>query len=193
MRKNIEDVREQIVLGTIDEFNKRGPALRLDDVAKNLHISKKTIYKVFKSKEAIIAYIGESIIEEIAKEADRIYHDPSIPMLRKIEEILSIDVRYEKLFDRKASIYHEKNYPHIAMYMERKSSLLSSYFEKLLLEAKKEGAVREEVPVRFVKNIYYTLSRSFFSGELAKDSELTSEEARSFLTSIILNGTMKKN
>ena len=47
----ISEIREKILIGTIQVFNKKGLKLTMDDVADELKISKKTIYKEFSSKE----------------------------------------------------------------------------------------------------------------------------------------------
>ena len=45
------EIREKIHKGTIQVFNKKGLKLTMDDVADELKISKKTIYKEFSSKD----------------------------------------------------------------------------------------------------------------------------------------------
>lgn len=40
------ELRERIIEGAILVFNARGVKFTMDDVAKNIHVSKKTIYTV---------------------------------------------------------------------------------------------------------------------------------------------------
>ena len=40
-------LKERIMEATIDEFNEKGVKFTMDDLAKRLTMSKKTIYKVF--------------------------------------------------------------------------------------------------------------------------------------------------
>ena len=49
----LTEIREKILKGTIQVFNKKGLKLTMDDVADELKISKKTIYKDFSGKDEI--------------------------------------------------------------------------------------------------------------------------------------------
>ena len=53
--------REKILKGTIQVFNKKGLKLTMDDVADELKISKKTIYKEF-SEEPFPGHIPSNCI-----------------------------------------------------------------------------------------------------------------------------------
>ena len=52
----INETKEKILKGTIQVFNKKGLKLTMDDVADELKISKKTIYKEFASKERDLVF-----------------------------------------------------------------------------------------------------------------------------------------
>ena len=47
------ELKEQILEEAMRQFNRDGFDFKMDDLAKELHISKKTIYKHFKNKEDI--------------------------------------------------------------------------------------------------------------------------------------------
>ena len=53
----LTEIREKILIGTIQVFNKKGLKLTMDDVADELKISKKTIYNhaINSPKEAYYA------------------------------------------------------------------------------------------------------------------------------------------
>lgn len=59
--------KEVILEGTIKAFNEKGLKFTMDDVAKILGMSKKTIYTVFRDKEsmflAMVDYMFDSIKE----------------------------------------------------------------------------------------------------------------------------------
>ena len=46
--------REKIINAAIDEFVDKGLKFTMDDVAKRLYMSKKTLYTVFKDKEEML-------------------------------------------------------------------------------------------------------------------------------------------
>ena len=47
------EMKEKILEAAIEEFEKKGLKFTMDDIAKNLAISKKTLYAVFQNKEEI--------------------------------------------------------------------------------------------------------------------------------------------
>ena len=49
------ELRETILEGTIQAFNKKGLKFTMDDIAALLGISKKTIYTVFQDKNTLVS------------------------------------------------------------------------------------------------------------------------------------------
>ena len=47
----VTEIQEKILNAAIDEFAQRGLKFTMNDVAKNLGMSKKTIYTIYESKE----------------------------------------------------------------------------------------------------------------------------------------------
>ena len=49
-------MREKIIDTAIEEFTKHGSKFTMNDVAKELGISKKTIYTIFESKQDVLVW-----------------------------------------------------------------------------------------------------------------------------------------
>lgn len=58
------DIRERIIAEALREINRRGAEFHMDDLARTLRISKRTLYEHFPSKQEIIK---ESILSLISK------------------------------------------------------------------------------------------------------------------------------
>ena len=52
-------MREKIIDTAIEEFTKHGSKFTMNDVAKELGISKKTIYTIFESKQDVLVGIAD--------------------------------------------------------------------------------------------------------------------------------------
>ena len=52
-------MREKIIDATIEEFKQNGLKFTMNDLAKHLGISKKTIYTVFESKQAGLVAVSD--------------------------------------------------------------------------------------------------------------------------------------
>jgi len=60
---------QQILVTTYQEMNKYGMKFTMDDVAAQLGMSKKTLYKLFRSKNELVLAVIESLIQFVkAKE-----------------------------------------------------------------------------------------------------------------------------
>ena len=60
-----DDIQERIKLACIEAFNEHGCKLNLDDISQKLHISKKTIYRHFASKEEILEQIMTETFDDV--------------------------------------------------------------------------------------------------------------------------------
>ena len=59
------ELRETILEGTIKVFNQKGLKFTMDDVAKTLGMSKKTIYTVFDDKESMFYDMVDYMFDRI--------------------------------------------------------------------------------------------------------------------------------
>ena len=50
-------MRDKIIDATVEEFKQNGLKFTMNDLAKRLGISKKTIYTVFESKQAVLVAV----------------------------------------------------------------------------------------------------------------------------------------
>ena len=70
-----EKLRQDIILSTIEVFNDRGVTFTMSDVATNIHISKKTIYKEFDTKEELLDTVVDYIFDNIKAKEEQIMND----------------------------------------------------------------------------------------------------------------------
>ena len=52
-------MRDKIIDATVEEFKQNGLKFTMNDLAKHLGISKKTIYTVFESKQAVLVAVSD--------------------------------------------------------------------------------------------------------------------------------------
>jgi len=85
----------EILHHAIERFNRDGVSFKLDDIASDMKISKKTIYKHFQSKEVIISEIIESLFKEIKIKEHEIFSSQTLSSVEKLMAILSVYPDYE--------------------------------------------------------------------------------------------------
>ena len=82
----------------------------MDDIAKILGISKKTIYQVFRDKEALFLETVDYLFDRIKDSEQKIVENPEMDTLQKIHTILGVmpecyqDVDFRQLYQLKGKI-----------------------------------------------------------------------------------------
>ena len=111
-----KELKENIMQGTLQAFNQKGLKFTMDDIAKILGISKKTIYQVFRDKEALFLETVDYLFDRIKDSEQKIVENPEMDTLQKIHTILGVmpecyqDVDFRQLYQLKEKypeIYHQ--------------------------------------------------------------------------------------
>ena len=82
--------KEVILEGTIKAFNEKGLKFTMDDVAKILGMSKKTIYTVFRDKESMFLAMVDYMFDSIKESEQQIVEDDALSTVEKIRRILGV-------------------------------------------------------------------------------------------------------
>ena len=79
-----EGLQKSILDATLRVFDKKGLKFTMDDLAKELSISKKTIYTVYDDKEALFLATVDYIFDSIKESEQMILTDPSLSVVEKL-------------------------------------------------------------------------------------------------------------
>lgn len=89
------NMQQMIMLSAIKQYEKSGVKFKMEDIAKSLSISKKSIYEYFDSKEILIASCVDYVFEDISNQQDSILSS-SEPSYIKLRKLLSV---YPEMFN----------------------------------------------------------------------------------------------
>lgn len=81
-------LRDKIIEATTEVFNEKGVKFKMEDVAKALAISKKTIYTVFSDKESLLTTMVHEGFAKIKRDEAQILQDPQRTTLDKIRQVI---------------------------------------------------------------------------------------------------------
>ena len=84
------ELREKVLQGTMQAFNQKGLKFTMDDIARILGISKKTIYQAFPDKEALFLGMVDYLFDRIKESEREVLEDESLSTLEKIRRILGV-------------------------------------------------------------------------------------------------------
>src|SRR3970040_1031692 len=151
-------MKEKIITRAADLFLKLGfKSVTMDDIAGEMCISKKTIYKYFCNKEILIEESTATIHKEIQLIIDAVV----LKNYNAIQENFEIRKMFKEMF--KASdtspIYQlKKHYPEIyEKVMLREINDCNSAFEQNIKKGIQQGLYRENINIESYIQFYYQL------------------------------------
>lgn len=151
-------MKEKIISKASDMFLKLGfKSITMDDIAGEMCISKKTIYKYFCNKEILIEESTATIHKEVHQIIDNIVSKNH----NAIEENFEIRKMFKEMF--KASdtspIYQlKKHYPDVYdKVMSREIKECNATFERNIRKGIEEGLYRSDLNIEYYVRFYYIL------------------------------------
>lgn len=185
------DLKQSIMEATIQEFNDKGIKFTMDDIAKKLHISKKTIYTLFENKEALFLSTVNYGFDQIKEGEKRILQDTSLTTLEKLQKILVVlPDRYQNIDWRKIYLCKGK-YPNIYRQIEHRLKNDWDNTYNLLNRAIDEGVIRP-VSIPVFKAIVEAAFSNFISSTTLLEYDVPYEIALDELISILMHGIVAK-
>ena len=180
-------VRSKILTGSLKVLKEKGARFTMDDLARCLSMSEKTIYKVFPDKEAILTDLVDNVFDQVAKDQKIILDDRDLSVVDKLRGILCVlpvearGINFAELFR-----FREK-YPRPYQRME---SRIESNWEptfELIQRGIEERQLRPVNP-SVIKVIYESTIERLLYGDRAAEMELDYNEALEEVASLIIDG-----
>lgn len=180
-------LREKILDGAVRVYRKKGIKFTMDDLAKEISMSKKTIYTVFRDKKHLIYDLVNYVFDQIKASEEEVVNDDSKSTTDKLRRVLSLmpesftGVDFPSLYD-----YKDK-YP--KAYRAVRERLESGWDTTLgiVKQGIEEGCFRD-VDLHLFQMIYEAAVERFLStGELDKYG-IHYGEALDGLYDMLING-----
>jgi AcrR family transcriptional regulator len=144
----MEDLKAKIVTAAFDLFNRYGiRSVSMDDIARHLGISKKTIYTAFTDKDEIVTAVTEEHISQFRREYDSIVSSSD----SAIEELAKFTVHLRKSMSElnPALLYDLSKYHRAAWqrWLDYKNGYIRNCIVDNLRHGVAEGYFRQEIDV----------------------------------------------
>lgn len=142
---------DRIILGAEELFLQAGiRSVTMDDIARHLGMSKKTIYHFFKDKnDMVMALVKKKLRDDECQIVDIINNSSNV-----IEEMMNMMKASEEIFSRINPIvvhdmqkYHPDSW---AEFQRFKSEVLVQTLEQLLLKGIAQGFIRPDIDVKIM-------------------------------------------
>ena len=151
-------MKDKIIKKATDMFLRLGfKSVTMDDIACEMCISKKTIYKYFSNKEMLI----EEGTEVVHQKIHTLMDDVVAKNYNAIAENFEIREMFKQMFqsfDQSPAYQLKKHYPEIyAKMMANEIEDCSHMFRQNIVKGIAEGLYRKETDIEAAVNFYYTL------------------------------------
>lgn len=182
------ELREEILEGTIQVFNQKGLKFTMDDIAKHMQISKKTIYTVFQDKEDLFLNMVDYLFDTIKESELKVLQDESLPTtLDKIKAILGVmPESYQEVDFRQLYILKDK-YPKIYDKVERRLETGWETTISLLEQGIEEGVIRP-IKIPIFKMMMEAALEQFFQRDILIRNHISYQQALQEVVDILVNG-----
>jgi AcrR family transcriptional regulator len=185
MKENIE-----IIEAAIKVFQKHGLKFTMSDVAKSLHISKKTIYQYYASKEELLLAMLNNGFEKIQAYKQAILQQ-NISIKEKIAQIIIAMPQQYQIMDFRLFDGLSEKYPTV---YQRLQYQLESNWEPviaLIKQGEKEGVIRP-IPIPIFQGMVISTIEMFLSTDVLKNNHLSYVEGLNQMVQILMDGICTK-
>lgn len=130
-------------------------SVTMDDIAKEIGVSKKTIYSHFKNKTELVEEVTASLFCTICNGIDLIHEQQKNPIIElfEIKKFVMLHLKDEK---SSPQYQLQKYYPKIfAELKEKQFGFMQECIQENLHRGLKKGLFRETIDVGFISRIYF--------------------------------------
>lgn len=185
------DLKETILEGTIQAFNQKGLKFTMDDIAGQLGMSKKTIYTVFRDKEALFLAMVDYLFDRIKESENEILQNEKLTTLEKIRKILCVlPESYQKVDFGQLYLLRGK-YPSTYAKVEERLETGWEGTIALFLQGMEEGVIRP-VKIPIVKMMFEAALEQFFQRDILIQNKISYVDALQEVVDILVDGMAER-
>lgn len=174
-----EDERERITRAARRAYKSRGLGFTTDDLAEELGISKRTLYKRIRSKNQVIRLIIDDAKKQIKEKQLEIIKDDSLSETEKMKKLLMVQPLSESPLSGRELNNLKRHYPEEYEYVQKLYHQDWNDFFVLMSEALANKSIRPFDPGLF---------RDIYIGAVTTAGPEKLEE----ITDLLLNGLKRK-
>ena len=188
----VEDDDETRIIGAAaDRFMEAGLyKVTMDEIASDLRMSKKTVYKFFPSKEVLLKAIVHTMMKKIESDVQTIISSEK-PFEEKLTSILTIVGMLLRKMSRPFLIDIQRFAPGLWKEIETfRRERVFSKIQQMFRQAKKEGVFREDLDPDLFILIFATVMQGIMNPQVLSQQSFSAEEAFKGIFRILYEGAL---
>lgn len=165
-------MKQRILTETIHQIQTKGFTFTISDLAKQLAVSKRTIYEHYSSKNEIVDEVIRNVIESIQEKEKNIAEDDTLQTVEKIRSILICIPQQFKFMDARLLVELKKH--HYNQWLKLDQFLRESWSTviRLIEEGMREGSIRQ-IQVPFFIEVYLGALNRIYDPMFIEKSDYT--------------------
>ncbi len=184
-----DDARARILEKAEQFFLTHGYSrVTMDDIATELRMSKKTLYRYFSSKEALGEAAIASSFARINQALDVLLRDERLDFAERLRNLVRTVASH---YGRAAPVLRDlqRDAPDLwQRLLELRRASVQARFGALLASGVKAGAIRADVEPRLVLRMVLTLVDQLMRPDVLEELELSADQVFSSMLGVILDG-----
>lgn len=186
------DLKETILEGTLQAYRQKGLKFTMDDIARILSMSKKTIYTVFADKEALFLAMVDYLFDKIKVCEQEIMDNGAMTTIEKLRGILGVMPDVYKDVDFRQLYLLKEKYPRTYAQVEKR---LETGWEStiLLLERGMEEGVVRPIKIPIFKTMMEAALEEFFQRDILIRNQISFTEALDEVVGILIDGVVVRD
>ncbi len=187
----MEEIRNRILEYSAKKFMENGfYKTSMDEIASELGMSKKTLYKYFDSKSDLVRQVAVNFIETQKKRVDEIIMDKKADIIEELILLTKRNTDSTRMVNEKWHNDIRLHEPKLHKYCEKfQNESISRIATELIKQGKKEKVIEDYPPALIVESTNVLL-RNLFSMEYVSGSGYSIDTIFTFIVNLLLNGVL---
>jgi AcrR family transcriptional regulator len=183
------DSQERILAHARDKFLQQGfSKVTIDEIAADLGISKKTIYKFYPSKEELLRASLHAMIQSAGGELERISASDK-PFVEKVAQALIVMSGYVQKIRRESIADFQRNVPSLWREVDRyRQEHIVSKLITMIARARSESIFRPDVNEQVLLQMFVSSIQGVLNPEILTRHSFSLEEAARSIFRILFEG-----
>ncbi|WP_019419428.1 TetR/AcrR family transcriptional regulator [Paenibacillus sp. OSY-SE] len=185
-------MRERIMKAFMEELQDKGIKFTMDDLARRLGISKRTLYEHFSSKAEVLDTIIEQTLQESDAKTNEIIEDKSLSLMDKMKAVMTVLPNHFELYDIRILEQMKRVYPEQWVKIDEALKDDWDTLRVLIEQGMEEGTIRRQNAAFIMKVILdavnSTLDQRFFAQQ-----NISLPEALEAIADVIMYGLVPRD
>ena len=189
-----KNIRQQILDATQRVVYSRGvSAVRMDELAQSLGMSKKTLYQYFRSKDELLdAMIDDKHARHI-EQFRAVMGDEQLGFMARLQGMMRVGLQASSELSVEILQDMQRHAPHLlARYESFRDEQVLHNFRLLLLEGQQQGMLREDLRMDIVLDLFLSAITYSLSPNALYQKAYSLQEANHTFFTLMFEGILKE-